>query len=85
MKAGEYMYNIKIIDENGRLSYFSIGRFPKSYDSVNSANKEIDHLLQWEINIFGNVLTKYEVVNETQDIIDYVAHQYDKEWGIDNE
>lgn len=56
------MYCILITDVTGEVSIYSIGKNSKLYESEKSAMVDINDMIKKEMELFGNVLTKYEAV-----------------------
>lgn len=56
------MYCILMTDVTGKFSIYNIGKNPKLYDSEGSAMVDINDMIKKEMELFGNVLTKYEAV-----------------------
>ena len=56
------MYCILMTDVTGEFSIYSIGKNFKLYESEKSAMIDINDMIKKEMELFGNVLTKYEAV-----------------------
>lgn len=56
------MYCILMTDVTGKFSIYNIGKNPKLYESEKSAMVDINDMIKKEMELFGNVLTKYEAV-----------------------
>lgn len=55
------MYVVKIIGEDGVISYQTIGNYCKLYDKFEDAQKEIEVLEEMEEKLFGDITCIYEV------------------------
>lgn len=55
------MYCLVILDELDCISLYKIGENVKLYDSKEAAQIEIEEMKQKEKELFGNVITRYEV------------------------
>lgn len=55
------MYILKILDDEGRVSYQTIGNYCKLYDKFEDAQKEIEVLEEMEERLFGDITCIYEV------------------------
>ena len=67
------MYVLKIVGEDGVISYQTIGNYCKLYDKFEDAQKEIEVLEEIEEGLFGDITCEYivEVDNEQKNISKY--------------